>query len=137
MLQTLDIFFTILHLGIIAFNLSGWLWAKTRRTHFYFILLTASSWFILGIWYGWGYCPVTDWQWQVKEKLGEVNLPNSFIKYFVDKVSKGSANAFFIDMLTVGLFFLAALLSAYVNFIRKKKDDGHFRKSFRKWKVDL
>lgn len=85
----LDWFFTALHLIIIGFNLVGWIWRKTRALHFVFVLLTAGSWLILGIWFGLGYCPITDWQWQLKEKLGETNLPNSFIKYFVDKVTGG------------------------------------------------
>jgi hypothetical protein len=120
MLQILDIFFTLLHLVIIVFNLIGWVWVKTRRFHFCCILLTAISWFVLGIWYGWGYCPITDWQWQIKEKLGEVNLPNSFIKYFADEVSGEHINAHSIDILPVGCFFLAAGLSVYVNFIKKR-----------------
>ncbi len=120
MLQILDAFFTIFHLVIIGFNLSGWIWAKTRKLHFYFILLTAGSWFILGIWYGFGYCPITDWQWQIKEKLGEDNLPNSFVKYFADKVSGESISAVLIDRLTAAFFFLAVLLSVYANFIKKR-----------------
>ncbi|MEJ5960792.1 DUF2784 domain-containing protein [Pedobacter immunditicola] len=120
MLQILDVFFTLLHLVIIGFNLTGWIWGKTRRFHFYCILLTAGSWFVLGIWYGWGYCPITDWQWQIKEKLGEVNLPNSFIKYFADQVSGQSINTQLIDILTVVCFFLAAGISVYVNFIKKR-----------------
>ena len=119
MLQILDIFFTLLHLVIIVFNLIGWVWAKTRRFHFYCIVLTAISWFILGIWYGWGYCPITDWQWQIKERLGEHNLPNSFIKYFADQVSGKNIDAHLVDTLTVVFFFLAAGLSVYVNFLKK------------------
>lgn len=119
MLQFLDILFTVLHLLIIGFNLTGWIWVKTRIYHFYGILLTAFSWFVLGIWYGFGYCPITDWQWQVKEKLGERNLPNSFIKYFVDQVTGESINANLVDVLTALCFLLAAGLSVYFNFIKK------------------
>ncbi|MCW3107811.1 MAG: hypothetical protein JWQ09_2317, partial [Segetibacter sp.] len=60
---------------------------KTKKAHFISILLTAGSWFLLGIWFGWGYCPVTDWQWQVKEKLGEKGLPASFIEYYGEKIT--------------------------------------------------
>ncbi|WP_423147831.1 DUF2784 domain-containing protein [Rubrolithibacter danxiaensis] len=121
MLQFLDLLFTVLHLVIILFNLFGWIWASTRKWHFICILITAGSWLILGIWYGLGYCPLTEWQWQIKEKLGEENLPNSFIKYFIDKLTDGNISSSLIDTLT-GIFFLvAALLSIYMNFIRKKK----------------
>lgn len=120
MLQILDVFFTMLHLAVIGFNLFGWIWEKTKKLHFYCIVLTGVCWFILGIWYGFGYCPITDWQWQVKEKLGEGDLPNSFIKYFADKISGENINAFLIDVITALVFFLTAALSVYVNFIKKR-----------------
>ncbi|MDB5248918.1 MAG: hypothetical protein JWQ40_3312 [Segetibacter sp.] len=121
MLYLADIFFTILHFIIIGFNLFGWISYKTRKAHFITILLTAASWFILGIWFGLGYCPVTDWQWQVKQKLGETNLPNSFIKYYGDKITGLPLNAEFVDLVTGIAFLLATLASAYVNFFYKKK----------------
>jgi hypothetical protein len=116
-----DFLFTGLHLVIIGFNLLGWIWPATRKLHLLCVLLTAGSWLILGIWFGIGYCPVTDWQWQVKEKLGEKNLPVSFIKYYADKISGRSINATFIDLTTGISFAAAALLSVYGNFIRKKE----------------
>ena len=119
MLQFLDVFYTILHLVIIIFNLTGWIWAATRKLHFYCIVITAASWLILGIWFGLGYCPITDWQWEVKERLGEENLPNSFIKYFADRVSGEDISSSLIDNLTALFFLLAAMLSVYVNFVRK------------------
>ena len=116
MLQALDIFFTFLHLFIIGFNLIGWAFKSTRKIHLFVISATAASWFILGIWYGIGYCPITDWQWQVKEQLGEHNLPNSFIKYFADKISGQNINEGIIDLLTAAGFALAILMTCYVNF---------------------
>jgi hypothetical protein len=115
-----DLLYTLLHLVIIGFNLLGWIWPATRKLHFIGVLLTAGSWLILGIWFGIGYCPVTDWQWQVKEQLGERNLPVSFIKYYADKISGHSFDADFINYVTAISFAAAALLSVYVNFIRKK-----------------
>jgi len=120
-LQTQDFLFTFLHLVIISFNLFGWIWKPTRKFHFVLILLTALSWFGLGIWFGLGYCPITDWQWQVKEKLGEHDLPNSFIKYYLDQITGTNINASLIDTLTALCFFMAVVLSVYVNFFRKKE----------------
>jgi len=123
MLVLLDIFFTITHLSLVLFNLTGWIWKKTRKAHLFVLLLTTASWFLLGIWYGWGYCPLTDWHWDVKEKLGARNLPNSFIKYAADGISGKDIPASLVD--NVVLFSLLAVLlaSLYVNFfIRKKKD---------------
>ena len=121
MLQVLDIFFTILHLGIIGFNLLGWIWPKARKAHLICLALTAISWFILGIWYGWGYCPVTDWQWKVKEKLGETGLPNSFVEYFAEKISGKNFNTSLVNNVTLFTFVAAILLAVYFNFFRRKK----------------
>lgn len=121
MLRILDIALTLFHFLIIGFNLLGWIWKRTRKAHLIVVILTASCWFILGIWFGWGYCPVTDWQWHVKEQLGEHDLPNSFIKYYADKIASRPISASFIDTLTAACFFTAALLSVYFNFLKKKK----------------
>ncbi|MES2454200.1 MAG: DUF2784 domain-containing protein [Bacteroidota bacterium] len=120
-LQLLDFLFTAIHLVIIGFNLLGWIWRKTRRAHFVVICITAGCWLILGIWYGIGYCPVTDWQWQIKEQLGEQNLPGSFIKYFADKVSGMDIDSNLIDWLTAVCFAVSVGLSVYFNFFSSRK----------------
>jgi hypothetical protein len=117
----LDYLLTLTHLVIVGFNLLGWIWPATRRAHFVEVVLTASCWLLLGIWYGIGYCPVTDWQWQVKARLGEQNLPDSFITYMVDKISPGLISSTVINILTASGFALAAILSVYLNFFRIKK----------------
>ena len=120
MLQLLDAFLTLVHFIIIGFNLLGWIWPATRKAHFICVLATAACWFLLGIWFGIGYCPITDWQWRIKEQLGEHDLPASFIKYYADKISGKNISSSLIDSITVISFAVAALLSVYVNFIKKK-----------------
>ena len=120
MLQFLDILLTLVHLTIIGFNLFAWIWPALRKAHFIGVLLTAASWFILGIWFGLGYCPVTDWQWQVKEKLGERNLPVSFIKYYADKLTGRDFSSSLIDTITVICFAAAVILSIYFNFFHRR-----------------
>ncbi|MFI5133425.1 MAG: DUF2784 domain-containing protein [Chitinophagales bacterium] len=121
MLRFLDILLTIVHLALIGFNLFGWIWQATRKAHLITVAVTAACWFGLGIWYGWGYCPITEWQWQVKAKLGETNLPNSFIKYFADKITGKDFPASVVDNVTLSLFLTAIVLSVYVNFFRKRQ----------------
>ena len=124
-LRILDLLLTLLHFVIIGFNLLGWIWKRTRKLHFIVVCATAACWFILGIWFGIGYCPITDWDWQIKEKLGEHNLPNSFIKYYADMIAGHSVNANLIDMLTAAGFFMAALLAIYFNFIQPRLVKSH------------
>lgn len=119
MLPLLDVFFYALHLIIIGFNLFGWIWTKTRKLHLLVVALTLGSWLILGIWYGFGYCFLTDWQWNIKEKLGETDLPNSFVKYFADQITGLDFDPGLIDGITLGAFALAIGATIYVNFIKK------------------
>lgn len=121
MLHFLDILFTLLHVIIIGFNLFGWIFPATRKLHFISVIVTAFSWFILGIWFGMGYCPITDWQWRIKEKLGESNLPGSFITYYANKITGGNFSDAFVSRWTLICFLMAALLSVYFNFIRRRK----------------
>ena len=116
----LDILLTIFHLGIVLFNLFGWIPKGTRKANFITILLTAASWFILGIWYGTGFCPVTEWHWQVKEKLGEKALPSNFIEYIAEKWTGHDFSSEFISTMIAVCFVLATLASVYVNFILPK-----------------
>lgn len=119
-----DLLFTLFHLFIVGFNLLGWIWQSTRKLHFVVVVLTTGSWLILGIWYGLGYCPLTDWHWQIKEHLGEINLPNSFIKYYADKLTGKDISDTFIDALTGTSFAIAAALSVYLNFFYKRADNS-------------
>lgn len=107
----LDFLLTLLHLLIIGFNLFGWIWQSTRKLHFYLMMATIFSWVVLGFWFGFGYCPVTDWQWQVKAKLGERDLPNSFIKYFADKLTGMDISSTLIDTATAVSFGLVIIVS--------------------------
>ena len=119
MLSLLDGFLTLLHFTIILFNLLGWIPPFTRKAHLVSILLTAASWFLLGLWFGIGYCPITEWQWNIKEQLGETNLPASFIKYYGDKITNNDLDAGMIDRMTAGCFAGAAMISLFLN-LRKK-----------------
>ena len=120
MWQLLDILLAVFHISLTLFNISGWIWKRTRKLHLITITATLASWFILGAWFGWGYCPFTEWQWQVKEKLGEQNLPNSFIKYYADKVTGRNFDAAFVDKATLGVLIAVIIITVYVNFLRKK-----------------
>ena len=119
-MRFLDILFTFAHLLVIGFNLFGWIWKKTRKAHLLVVALTVASWFILGLWKGLGYCFLTDWHWRIKEKLGENNLPNSFIKYFADKITRTDINPQLVDAVTLILFLLVIFISVYFNFFNKK-----------------
>jgi hypothetical protein len=121
MLLFLDIFFFLFHTGLVAFNLVGWIWKKTRRVHLAVISLTVASWFGLGLFYGIGYCPCTDWHWQVKRELGAENLPASYVKYYLDRATGLDVDPGVIDVSVAVLGIAALLISVAVNYVGWKR----------------
>lgn len=116
-----DIGFVIFHTAWILFNLFGWIWKPSRPWNLATLLLTAFSWFVLGIWYGFGYCPCTDWHWQVRSELGYTDMPNSYIKFLIELLTGFDLNAALVDAATAAFFFLALLISISLNFRDFKK----------------
>jgi hypothetical protein len=126
MYELLDKFFLVFHTAVIAFNLFGWAWKKTRRANLVLLLLTALSWFGLGLIYGIGYCPLTDWHWDVLRKLGRTDLPYSYIKYLADRLTGLDFNARLVEVATAALFFIALAASIFVNardFRKNRRED--------------
>jgi len=111
----LDYFFIVFHTLLILFNIFGWIWKKTRKFNLVLLLLTGLSWTVLGIFYGFGYCPLTEWHFNVLRKLGESNLPNSYIKYLVDRISGWDISANTVDLSTLIVFLAALSISFAIN----------------------
>lgn len=103
------------HTILILLNVFGWIWKKTRKLNLITLLLTGASWFILGIFKGLGYCPLTDWHFEVLHKLGHTNLPNSYIKFLVDRLLHTDVNATIVDYATSIIFIVALIISIYLN----------------------
>ncbi len=114
-MEALNRFFFVFHSFMILFILFGWAWRRTRLANLVVILLTAFSWFILGIWYGYGYCPCTDWHWRVRAKLGIQDLPESYTKFLVDSFTGGDISQKVIDVFTLILLMAALILSIWFN----------------------
>lgn len=121
--EALDWFFVIFHSALVVFNLTGWIFDRTRFWHLISMGLTMFSWLVLGAFYGWGYCFCTDWHWQVKRVLGESHLPNSYIKYYVDQLLGVSSNPYFIDGVTAGIFGTIFIVSITVNIKARAKPE--------------
>jgi hypothetical protein len=97
------------------FNVFGWLVPHWRFANFVTLSLTAFSWFILGIWYGWGYCFCTDWHWQVRDLLGHQHVSSSYIHFLILELTTLDIPARTVDSLTVVVFFTAWIISSYLN----------------------
>jgi hypothetical protein len=111
----LDKFFFVFHSAVIILILFGWAWKRTRLANLVVILLTAFSWFILGIWYGYGYCPSTDWHWKVRARLGIHDMPSSYTKFLVDSFTGWDVSQKTVDIFTFILLISALSASLYTN----------------------
>ena len=118
-----DKFFFAFHSMLIVFSLFGWMWRKTRRANLVALSLIACSWFVLGLWYGIGYCPCTDWHWQVRMKLGDFNMPNSYVKFLLDSITGLDLNARLVDIFTLTFFILALAASLFTNLQKRNLID--------------
>lgn len=116
-----DYFFMIFHSLLILFNLFAWLYKPLLRWHLVVLALTFASWGILGIWYGLGYCPVTDWHFNILKALGVTDLPQSYISYLLQRLFDLHLADDVVDGLTLGCSLAALILSVYLNFFRKKR----------------
>lgn len=116
--QFLNIFFFVFHTVFTIFNIVGWILIKTRKLHLITLSLTAFSWFVLGIWYGWGYCFCTDWHWDVREKLGYEDRSGSYIHFLILKLTGANVNPQLVENTTLIVFLMSLALSIWFN-IRK------------------
>ena len=101
--------FFVLHTAWIVITCLGWMWRRTRPWQLAAVLLTVLSWVGLGVWYGWGYCPFTDWHWNVRARLG-YHDPPSYVQLLIRELTGSDIGATAADTLAVGALGVAALL---------------------------
>lgn len=89
------------------------------------LLITGFSWFVLDLFYGMGYSPLTDWHFQVLKNMGQTNLPDSYLQYLILRFFHLKIPADIIDIATVSVFFLALLISSWLNFNDWQKRKKH------------
>jgi hypothetical protein len=119
--QFLNYFFFFFHTTFILFNLAGWIFPKTRKWNLATLLLTAFSWFVLGIWYGWGYCLCTDWHWDVRQQLGYHDQRNSYIHFLLLKLTGIDFNEQLVENATLVGFLLSFVMSVWLNIRDRQK----------------
>jgi hypothetical protein len=110
-----DVSFAVAHAALCLFLLAGWAFRRTRRAHLVATIAVFLSWFGLGLVYGIGYCPCTDWHWQVKRRLGERNLPISYVEYYADRYTGIDWDPRVVDGIVVGSTAVAFGLSVWLN----------------------
>ncbi len=128
MLAFLDILFFVLHTALMGFNLVGWAWRRTRVAHLIALSLTAFSWFVVGAFYGWGYCFCTDWHFRVRERLGYADPDTNYVQLLINKLFGASITAETADWIAMSAFIAIVIATAFVWW----RDWGDWRDSRRK-----
>ncbi|MCF8304138.1 MAG: DUF2784 domain-containing protein [Bacteroidales bacterium] len=113
--EAVDKFFVIFHSALILFNVFGWIWKKTRIYNLITLLLTGGSWGLLGLFYGFGYCPLTDWHWQVLHQLGVYDLPYSYIEYLIERLTGLELQTDTVNTATYLVFIAVLGASIFIN----------------------
>ncbi|MEQ9306923.1 MAG: DUF2784 domain-containing protein, partial [Marinoscillum sp.] len=119
------IFLTVFHSAFILFILIGWRLRQTRQIHMSALLLTLIAWLLLGLYKGViGYCPLTDWHWDVKRALGETGMPASFVEYMVEKAMGINFPTLMIDIFTASGLIFGIAMSMIIYTKESKKSAG-------------
>jgi hypothetical protein len=121
-LKIIDVFFFAFHTFLVLFNVFGWFLPKWRMANFITLSLTAFSWFVLGIWFGWGYCLCTDWHWRVRDMLGYQDLSNSYIHFLILKVTSVDLQSNLVELYTVIVFILSFIISTTLNLSKWRRN---------------
>lgn len=103
------------HLGVIGFNLFGWMVPRWRVAHLACVALTFASWHLLGLWLGPGYCPFTEWHWRLKERLGPGRPSATFIQYWLQRVTRRAWEERLVDSMTAWGAVLSGAVSLALN----------------------
>lgn len=117
----LDVFFFVFHVALIPFNLFGWMFKPLRKWNLITLGITAFSWVGLGIFFGFGYCFLTDWHWEIREKLGYANPYNSYVHFLVETLFGLHVSSALVEWWTGILFVAALIMSVITNFSDFKK----------------
>lgn len=118
MLDLLDKTFLVLHTALVVFNMVGWAWRRTRTAHLITLGATAFSWFVLGAFYGWGYCLCTDWHFAVRRRLGYDDPESSYLQFLINRLTGAGIDRVTSDWLAGG-GFAAIVVATVVVWVRE------------------
>ncbi|MBX3119021.1 MAG: DUF2784 family protein [Fimbriimonadaceae bacterium] len=115
MLATLNILFWILHTGLVAFNVFGWMWERTRRWNLVTLGLTLGSWVGMGAFKGIGYCLCTDVHSNIRRQMGITDDPPTYVGLLIRKATGFNPSTEFVYWLSAGVFLISLIASVSLN----------------------
>lgn len=115
MLAALNVLLFALHGGLVVFNVVGWAWRRTRRLNLLTLLLTLASWTLMGLWFGVGYCVLTDLHWRVRAAMGIHETAGSYLALLVRVVTGWKPPAALVNPVAATVFVFALGMSVGLN----------------------
>lgn len=113
-LLALNFLFFAFHTLLVLFNMFGWMSKRWRRWHLVAVLATAFSWCVMGLWKGMGYCILTDWHWQVRDRLGYPGA-DSYIQLMIRDFTGVTVNSVVLNPMIEWTFIACGVLSILLN----------------------
>lgn len=126
-LHALNVIFFVAHTALIIFNLTGWLFPRTRRLHLICIGATLFSWVIMGAYHGFGYCLCTDWHFQIRRQLGLPINVNTYLQLMGQVFFGIHMDRFTSDVLAGGGLLLILVFTLFV-WLRRTDSDRPLQK---------
>lgn len=104
--EILNVLLTLGHVIIILIICFGWIWRKSHVIYFVCNICTLFSWFILGYFKGYGYCLLTDIQWNLLSSRGITQLPDTFLGYLFSSLKISSLSFDNLEIINYFKFFI-------------------------------
>ena len=109
--DNLDLAMNMIHITIIMINAFGWIFEKTRKLSVFMILITIFCWTILGVFFGLGYCPLTQMHADYLYNNYQYLLPFSYIDYIFITNFGFKVSTKFLSLCSILVVFLSLYLS--------------------------
>ena len=117
----IDILFNQLQIFAILINCFGWAFKKTLRINLLLLLITISSWSILGLFYGVGFCFLTMLHSLSLDFFGPTSIPFSYLDYIILEKLNINTSSNVISLTSIFSFVTALAISLKRNVITKDK----------------
>ena len=112
----MDILMHMSHIFLMLFILFAWFVSRWRVAHILVSLLTGLSWMLFVQSKGFGYCVLTDLHWQILRKLGETNLPETYLQYLYERLTGLSLQKRTGFIITLSCLSFSLILSTTLTF---------------------
>ena len=101
----IDILFNTMHIFAILINCFGWAFKKTLRINLLLLLITISSWSILGLFYGVGFCFLTMLHSLSLDFFGPTSIPFSYLDYIILEKLNINTSSNIISLTSIFFYF--------------------------------